>query len=110
MPLKPQYGSSLNLDHAWRCLSTAIIGFATDREADHLAFYLARVSAVPVGNHEATLEFWWQCNQATLCAGVLMTSTPLWNVTPWMTWGNWIRRTTRAKTHGSGLHAYVDIG
>ena len=28
-------------------------------------------------------------DQAALCAGVLMTSTPLRNVTPWTTLGNW---------------------
>src|ERR671917_2904214 len=28
-------------------------------------------------------------DQAALCAGVLMTSTPFLNVTPWMTFGNW---------------------
>src|SRR5512132_4102173 len=35
------------------------------------------------------LECGWRCDQAAFCAGVLVTSTPFRNVTPWTTLGNW---------------------
>jgi hypothetical protein len=34
------------------------------------------------------LGFGLRCDQAALCAGVLITLTPLVNVMPWMTLGN----------------------
>ena len=52
-------------------------------------------------------ELWWNLgdavDQAAFCAGVLMTSTPLVNLIPWTTLGNWFSPFSRRQVFAAAV-------